>query len=298
MAIIEELWIATLTKTDEDAGTETEHLTVTVNVGGIDVVDQEISFLATDGWLRSGFGPDDVGWLEEGQAAISGDVQAGQVFGLRLETPIDSAELTNSSIRVGSRSDDAWAPQQVLVLGSINTADEFKRSMVAVAMETDLERWVSTDADEGKLTFPIRLVGEGSNTTPLFRVAMLAYTPEGSGTDSDVELQISTASGVVLIGRVGDTPQNDLDEWLSSWYTFDAATPFSREELLAGGSVRLRILGTDEWRPLTLFLFGLDTADGRPNNVVLLHASPKWPFGSLSADGSEGDTSVLLSVMS
>ena len=57
---------------------------------------------------------------------------------------------------------------------------------------------------------------------------------------------------------------------------------------------RLRILGTDAWLPKTVFVFGLDTPSGRPNDVVTLASVPEWELGWLSTDPSEGSASVML----
>jgi hypothetical protein len=64
--------------------------------------------------------------------------------------------------------------------------------------------------------------------------------------------------------------------------------------MVANGSIRLSILGTDAWLPKTVFVFGLDTASGRPNEVVTLASVPEWELGWLSTDPSEGSASVLL----
>jgi hypothetical protein len=45
---------------------------------------------------------------------------------------------------------------------------------------------------------------------------------------------------------------------------------------------------------MTVFVFGLDTQEGRPNEVVTLSAIPKWELGWLSTDPSEGAASVDL----
>ena len=45
---------------------------------------------------------------------------------------------------------------------------------------------------------------------------------------------------------------------------------------------------------MTVFVFGLDTEEGRPSEVVTLSAIPKWDLGWLSTDPSEGAASVPL----
>jgi hypothetical protein len=48
--------------------------------------------------------------------------------------------------------------------------------------------------------------------------------------------------------------------------------------------------------PRTVFVFGLDTEEGRPNEVVTLSAIPNWGLGWLSTDPAEGAASVALSL--
>ena len=55
-------------------------------------------------------------------------------------------------------------------------------------------------------------------------------------------------------------------------------------------------LGTDAWLPMRVFVFGLDTEEGRPGEVVTLSAIPKWDLGWLSTDPSEGASSVPLPI--
>ena len=76
----------------------------------------------------------------------------------------------------------------------------------------------------------------------------------------------------------------------------DAPVPFSRGELQARGRIVLGILGDDAWKPQVLFVFGLDTASGRPNEVVSLISRPVWGPRWMSSDTSEGDPSVDLPV--
>jgi len=211
------------------------------------------------------------------------------VADLQLSTPIESSLLTNSSIRLGIRSDDVWAPEQLLILG------QAPRRVVALAMETDLDLRLSTDSGEGKLTLPMRLVNAGSSSTVIQRVMLIAYTQ--NSTDDDIELQISTGAGVVLQTTFADTSQDDFEEYAANWHTRPVATPFTRSEVLAGGGAQLSILGQDAWRPYSVFVYGLDSATGRASEVVDLVALPEWTLSTLSTDPSEGQPSVPLPVM-
>src|SRR5215218_1677672 len=91
MAMFNQLALSALTRNEEDAGTSST-LNVTVNVDGEDVLDRDFDFD-----------------LDDGEAYIR--------ITSTLPTPFDSNGLTNSSIRVGIRDDDAWAPQHILLFG-------------------------------------------------------------------------------------------------------------------------------------------------------------------------------------
>ncbi len=293
---IDELWLATLTKDEDDAGTDADHLNLVVNIDGVDIVDTDFPFLTTDGPLSSGFGPDDEDWLGQAQGALSGSIVSAVLKGMPLGESFDSDLLTNSSIRVGHGSDDAWGPSDILLFGTINAgADELKEAFVALAMETEIEPWLSTDSGEGKLTMPLRLVGRGTSDTLIHRVLLLTFTP-GNDRDTDdvISLQIATNTGIVLDQRITDTEQDDLEPSMGNWYTLEAATPFSRNQIFDGGKIILAIEGKDAWKPQCVFLFGLDTPEGRPNNVVTLCALPNWNLGWLSRDLSEGKPNVDL----
>jgi hypothetical protein len=279
MAEITRLWIVTLTRNKPDAGTEAGQLDLTINIDGIDVVDRNIKFMQGSGPLSNGLGPDNA-WLGRAQAAVAD---------LKLETPIESSLLTNSSIRLGIRSGDLWAPEHVLILG------QAPRRVIALAMETDLGVRLSTDSEEGKLTIPLRLVGSGSSTTTIQRVMLIVYTQ--NGTDDPLQLQISTASGIVADTTIVDTTQDDFEEYAANWHIRPVAAPFTRSDVLSGGAIQLGIQGQDAWRPYSVFVYGLDTATGRPNEVVDLVAIPEWTLPALSTDPAEGQPTVLLPVM-
>jgi hypothetical protein len=76
----------------EDAGTES-NLNLTININGSDILDQGIEFQEP---LNS------YGHTEKGNA--------GFTLPMRIE-PFDTDLLTDYSIRLGIRGDDAWAPR-------------------------------------------------------------------------------------------------------------------------------------------------------------------------------------------
>jgi hypothetical protein len=270
MPILDKLFLAVLTRSLNDAGTSST-FNLTVNVGDEDILDQDHQ---TD--------------LEDGEATI---------FPRSLEPPLDTTGLTSSSIRLGLRGDNAWSPQDVLLFGLQSDTN----LLAALAMETDLTDWLSTDWTEGKLTMPIRLVNAGGSATVIRRVVLLVDTiwQQFSDTESDspIELEIRAGGNLVLKHVIADTPQPDLEAGETNWYGMNAAVPFTRADVLANGGITLRILGEDAWKPLWLFLFGLDTASGRPNEVVSLASVPVWPHGWMSADTDEGVPEVALDVL-
>ena len=280
MAIVDNLWLTALTKGNDDAGTN-DRFNLTITVDGIDVLARDFVI----GWrmVRSGANQTLRTGLRDGQAGIENSNP--------LETPFEAAGLTHSSVRLGIRGDDAWSAEHVLLIGRTQRAFEPGRIM-ALAMETELGSSLSSDSDEGHLTMPIRLVSPGNSATVIQRVLLLIYTDTGDDveTESTIQLQIGASTGVVLHQTITD----NLNSFTARWYMLDVELPFTQGDMVANGSIRLSILGTDAWLPKTVFVFGLDTASGRPNEVVTLASVPEWELGWLSTDPSEGSASVLL----
>ena len=274
MAAIDDVWLAALTKDEDDAGSK-NRFNLTVNIDGGDVFGHDF-FL---GWNLPGQG---VAGLRDGQAGLE-EAQP--------PAPFDSDKLTNSSVRLGLRGDDAWAPKHVMVIGRAQP-DFIPGRFLALAMETDIDRWLSADGDEGRLTMPLRRVGSGTSNTVIRRVLLLIYTDRDSDvdTESDIKLQIAASGQLMLDQKI----THDFNQVRAHWHFLEVERPFTRADIASKGSIHLSILGTDAWLPTTIFLFGLDTAEGRPNEVVTLSAIPKWDLGWLSTDPSEGAASVAL----
>jgi hypothetical protein len=274
MAAIDDVWLAALTKDEDDAGSK-NRFNLTVNIDGADVFGHD--FLL--GWNLPGQGANG---LRDGQAGLE-EAQP--------PAPFDSDKLTNSSVRVGLRGDDAWAPRHVLVIGRAQP-DFTPGRVLALAMETDIDRWLSADRDEGRLTMPVRRVGAGTSTTIIRRVLLLIYTDRGIDvdTESDIKLQIAASGQLMLDQKI----THDFNEVRAYWHFLEVERPFTRADVVSKGAIHLSILGTDAWLPMTVFVFGLDTEEGRPGEVVTLSAIPKWDLGWLSADPSEGAPKVPL----
>jgi len=275
MAAIDDVWLAALTKDEDDAGSK-DQFNLTVNIDGADVFGHD--FLL--GWNLIGQG---IPGLYEGQAGLE--------QGKPPPSPFDSDKLTNSSVRLGLRGDDAWAPKHVIVIGRAQ-ADFTPGRFLALAMETEIERWLSADRDEGRLTMPVRRVGAGTSNTIIRRVLLLIYTDRGDNvdTESDIKLQIVASGQLMLDQKI----THDLKEVRAYWHYLEVERPFTRADVVSKGAIHLSILGTDAWLPTTVFVFGLDTEEGRPREVVTLSAVPKWELGWLSTDPSEGAASVPL----
>jgi hypothetical protein len=274
MSNIEILWLAHLNRDAGDAGSDST-INLTVNVDGDDVLDKD-------------FGSN----VGDGEAYLNG--------GSELDAPFETAGLTNSSIRLGVRGDDAWAPSDVLLFG--HSLAEFQSGVaVPLAMETGLTERLSTDPSEGPLTVPLRRVGAGSSSIEIRRVLLLVHTQwatrsTDTGTDSAIQLEVFLGENLILREEIADTSQSDLEKASSNWYVMDAPISFTRAEIQARGRIVLSILGDDAWKPQVLFVFGLDTASGRPDEVVSLVSRPVWGPRWMSSDASEGDPSVDLPI--
>lgn len=276
MAAIDDVWLAALTKDEDDAGSD-NRFNLIANVDGKDVFRHD--FLL--GWTLPGQGP---AGLRDGHAGLE---QATP------PAPFDSDKLTNSSVRLGLRGDDAWGPKHVLVIGR-GQPDFTPGRFIALAMETEIARWLSADSDEGRLTMPVRRVGAGTSSTVIRRVLLLVYTdrPSDVDTESDIKLQIAASGRLMLDQKI----THDFKRVRAYWHYLPVERPFTRADILSKGAIHLSILGTDAWLPMTVFVFGLDTEEGRPNEVVTLSAIPKWDLGWLSTDTSEGLASVPLPI--
>jgi hypothetical protein len=276
MAAIDDVWLAALTKDEDDAGSR-NRFNLTINIDGGDVFRHD--FLL--GWNLPGQGSTG---LRDGQAGMEE---------AHPPAPFDSDKLTNSSVRVGLRGDDAWAPKHVMVIGRAQP-DFTPGRILALAMETDIERWLSADSDEGPLTMPVRRVGAGTSSTVIRRVLLLVYTDRASDvdTESDIKLQIAASGQLMLDQKL----THDFNRVRAYWHFLEVERPFTRADVASKGAIHLSILGTDAWLPMTVFVFGLDTEEGRPGEVVTLSAIPKWDLGWLSTDSSEGAASVPLPI--
>ena len=137
------------------------------------------------------------------------------------DASFDPNQLGIASIRVGIRGHDLWQPEHVVVWYEPQTGP-----VVPLAIETDMDVRLSTDADEGVSSTAIRQVASGKPNTPIERLLMLMTTGRsgapsavttrsntfldlraGPGTDSPIQLQIVRQGSLILQYDIPDTPQ-------------------------------------------------------------------------------------------
>jgi hypothetical protein len=157
MPTITQVWLTGFTRNSNDAGTD-DIIVATINVDGADMLNDGLFDVAS------------------GRVAENIVAAKGQGFLLMSAYPptrqFASEALTNSSIRIGLRGDNAWKPQEAFLFG------DSTRGLFPLGMETDINGALSTDASEGYLTIPIRLTRLGSNTMPIRRL-LLAMATKG-----------------------------------------------------------------------------------------------------------------------
>ena len=239
MALVDDLILVAKTRDEDNAGTDNRH-NLTISIDGVDVFNLDFPFGLGEG-IRQG----ETGYQ---QCAIL----AGSVEPPLVADPFDSNGLTVSSIRLGIRGDDAWAPQHVLLIGRVRSEWVPGRS-VALAIETDLTNWLSSDLDEGHLTMRLRLVGTGNGAMLIRRVLLVVYTSRqaNADTESDVQLQIAAGGTIVLTHKM----THGFGRQKAYWHFLDVDTPFTRDDI-GTDDIDLSILGRDAWLPGQFFCSG------------------------------------------
>ncbi len=137
MPTIDDIWLAALTKDEDDAGSK-NRFNLTVNIDGADAFRHD--FLL--GWNLTNQGGTG---LQDGQAGLEH---------AEPTAPFDANQLTNSSVRLGLRGDDAWAPKHVMVIGRAQEAEIAAGRFVALAMATDIERRPAPTAERASSPCP------------------------------------------------------------------------------------------------------------------------------------------------
>src|SRR3990172_352260 len=189
---------------------------------------------------------------------------------------VDTDELNPSSIRVGIRGRDQWAPDSFFVWGR-EERDEGEIVPLCLVINLQFPGAVlgnslagvklSTDAGEGAISFPLPRVEPGGADAQINSLVLLMLTADedDAGTDDEIQLQITTIDGrLVLDHTITDTPQDDQERAQANMY-FVPVRPFSRRNLVSN-SIRWSINGNDPWLPASFFLYGL--AEPLPSNFA------------------------------
>ena len=252
MVNIKKVWLVTMNRDEEDSGISRWNgnlVNLTVDINGADPYDNAY-FIST----KRGCGN-----FAEGFSIPA----IGEIF--------DSNSLTNSSIRLGVYGDDAWGPDNILVLG-ITDPPEGQSRVLPLAVEVDQQTWMSTDVRDGdpaRLSIPVRLVAPGNTSTIIRRVLLLVQTQDfkNAGTDDPIEIEITAAGSMVAKQAFGgglDTPQDDLERGATNWYLAGVMTPFTKADVQSNGKIKLTIKFSipedDAWDPKRIFVYGFDTA--------------------------------------
>jgi hypothetical protein len=284
MPQIDTLWISMITGS---SGTD-DSIVLIVNEGGepSDAVHFTLPDTAQDD-------------QEENQANLY-EVPLSDTFPHEGRT-FDTAKLNDSSVRVGIRGSDEWSVGSCFVWGrskegiivplALNVAKQgFKASEEAVAV-------LSTDPDEGRISFCVKRVQPGDDFTGLLRLILIVTTADqdNAETDNTITLKITDKFGIVHVDHTfTDTFQDDLERAQANFYYADSPGAIIKTNL-DDKSIELGINGDDAWLPSSLFLFGLDAAEGDTVRFVtpLVHLT-RWPFRFLSKDTTEGQPKVFL----
>ena len=287
MPQIDTLSIGMITTVGSDSGTDSS-IVLIINEGGEPL--DAVHFTLPDTAQND---------QEEGQANL-------YQIALSDTTPhegrtFDTQKLNDSSVRVGIRGSDAWSCGSCFVWGrsqdgiivplALNVAKQgFKASEQPVA-------GLSTDPDEGRISFCVKRVQPGNDFTGVTRLILLLTTADqdNAETDNTITLKITDTLGQVLCNQTfTDTFQDDLERAQANFYYADVSGAIIKTNL-TDQSIELSINGDDAWLPSSLFLFGLDAREGETVTFVtpLVHLT-EWPFGFLSTDTTEGTPSVTL----
>jgi hypothetical protein len=272
------LWVATRTRNVADAGTSDKPRLVFEPPGG-PLFFPELSFNGDH--LRRGRG---------GLAVV--DLSNSEVL------PDD---ISPTLVAGG---DDWWALEQAAVWG-VRAEDG---AVVPIGFGAAPPQGLSLDSSEGLTAFTIPPAIPGSANMVIRRLLIVIHTgpaiglpiPAAGGTigemktDSPVNLQIGTASGLVVDYDFPETPQADLDTFQANYYIANVASPFRRRDLTDDESIVLSIKGADRWVPSAVSIFGIESTRLNTLGMVpLVHLAP-YPFQALSTDPEEGVDSVRL----
>lgn len=291
MPQLSRLWVGMQTRSDNNSGTDSR-IVLIVNDDGFDRLHHTFEDTSQEDQER----------------------KHGNVYEVDVSADgIAPERLNNSSVRVGIRGADLWRPQHFVVWGE----QAVDAAVVPLALETDLRVELSTDhrvdKDKGNLSFPLRLVGQGSSSMKIRRLLVMTTTADtaNAGTRSPILLDINFGGGRTWSyqivgsgdGDIGSIPRRDkIGKGDATFDLFQGVIQFeppdpshpTRDNI---DSIVLRVEGNDQWEPAGLFVFGVDVFDSRsrPNLLIPLVNIPNWDLGKLSSDpDDEGAPSVTV----
>lgn len=287
MSKITKIWLSTLTKSRNDAGTNDNVTLVITSSAGVDLFQFTFDTVVA---FRS-----DTHYFRKGQASL---------FGISLPNGLNrelaSAELAGCTARVAISGENAWSPEHIFVW-----AEDENKAIHPLAMSLNYTGALSSDRDEGVVSKTIaRLESPALRPAPIERVLMLAQTnkivrSDGSkpvdaknffpGTDDNMTLKIVGSNGVVLVDhKIENTSQADLEPSTANWYFVPVKERFVRGDLNES-SIEISTDGKDSWKPKRLFIFGLDSDSGRVQEVTPISSVTDWkgPLKFLSLDPND-----------
>jgi hypothetical protein len=197
-----------------------------------------------------------------------------------VDVTIIPSTLAPSSIRVGIRGDDIWAPQDFFVFGEENN------NPTPLALAKDIAKALSTDQREGQLSIPIPKIGLGNSTSSINELLVLMLT-SSDGTDSPIQLSLKNANNIFVLFTMPPFPpegekQDHQDANQANFYYVPVTTVVKKDDLNAPDSIQLILGGSDAWLPASFFLFGLVNRDGVPVSIIPLVHLPDWNLGPLT----------------
>lgn len=271
------LRVAMLTRPQKDAETN-DRIALSIKVGETELLNHIF--------------PDTI---QEDQERAQANLYEVNVEGKRIEPDV----LTDSSVRLRIEGEDAWSPEHFFVWGEVPPTTVLQNTeILPLVIETEITETLSKDTDEGVRRIKLRRVEKGSSGMSIRRLLILLTTDKTQERTfpslNTLEIQIVSNDRLVALSDIRGTLQAALLPGEANFYTMPVIFPFTKRSL-NNQSITLRIKGgMAEWRPASFFLFGLDDAAGRPESIVPLVHLPKWPFGIMKPNTTNGIASVTL----
>lgn len=239
------------------------------------------------------------------------DFDRGRAGLYRINVENRALDSEHLELRLIATGDDAWAPQSVIAWGISGRLP--RELVVPLGAVLDLASpftsssdgmWLSTDASEGVSTLALRQVGPGAAATRAFRIIVIAATEqypgffpgggpgpavelEDTGTEGPVTLSAGVPGKLMLSYLLPHTPQGDLGQGRANFYMTKLPAPFSRADL-NGGWFTLTIGTDDVWVPDYFAVFGLNTSFGQTDVLIPFVHAPQISLEHMSTDPSEG----------